>query len=221
MLSDTEKIAIFGGAGGGVVVAQSVRNMYRTGSRISCIGFLNDSLPVGQFIDDLPVLGKFADWIELEHSVKFIAPLHKTGESSGRSRLIVDLGVPLDRWCNIVDPAVQLGERFTIGSGCAISPYVVAQPGAALGNHVAIRSGVIISHDTVISDFVFIGANACLCGHVFVEVGAHISPGAVIKEHTRVGKYSVIGLGAVVIDDVPDYAVVAGNPARIVRNLRV
>jgi acetyltransferase EpsM len=61
--------------------------------------------------------------------------------------------------------------------------------------------------------------NAVLCGYVTLQEGAYIAPGAVVRERTKVGRYSVVGLGAVVIDDVPDGAIVAGNPARVIASV--
>jgi acetyltransferase EpsM len=61
-----------------------------------------------------------------------------------------------------------------------------------------------------------VGVNAVVCGYATVREGAHIAPGAVVREGLTIGRYSVIGLGAVVIENVPDGAIVAGNPARVI-----
>ncbi len=61
-----------------------------------------------------------------------------------------------------------------------------------------------------------VGVNAIVCGYATVREGAHIAPGAVVRDGATVGRYSVVGLGAVVVEDVPDGAVVAGNPARVI-----
>ena len=60
-----------------------------------------------------------------------------------------------------------------------------------------------------------------VCKPVLIERGAWIGAGATILPGVCVGTYAVVGAGAVVTKDVPDYAVVVGNPARIVKTLDV
>ena len=212
-------VAIFGGPGGGTVVAQSVRNLESVGTAVNCIGFLNDTLAPGSPVGCLAVLGAFDSWIDLNNETQFIAPLHKAGEATLRSERIIQLGIPSHRWCNVIDPNSQVDNSAKICHGTTLAPYVVVQPDVQIGSHVAIRSGVTIGHNSIVADYAFIGSNAALCGHVTVGVGAHISPCAAIRENVRIGMFSVVGLGAVVVDDVPDFSVVVGNPARIVRSL--
>ena len=87
-------------------------------------------------------------------------------------------------------------------------------PSTNVGSQVAVRTGAKIGHDVKLGDFVFVGMNASLCGYIKVAEGARIAPGAIVREHTHVGRFAVVGFGAVVLEDVPDYAVVVGNPAR-------
>jgi acetyltransferase-like isoleucine patch superfamily enzyme len=64
---------------------------------------------------------------------------------------------------------------------------------------------------------VFVGPNATLNGNCHIEDGVHIGPNAVVHEETRVGAFAVIGMGSVVLDDVPAQTLMAGNPARAIR----
>ena len=58
-----------------------------------------------------------------------------------------------------------------------------------------------------------------LCSGSKIEAGAHIAPGAAVGNDVRVGRFAVVGLGAVVTKDVPDYTIVVGNPARVLREI--
>ncbi len=68
----------------------------------------------------------------------------------------------------------------------------------------------------MLGEFVFVGAGAIILGRARIEEGAYIAPGAVIRDSCRIGRYAVVGLGSVVTKDVPDFAIVIGNPARAI-----
>jgi acetyltransferase-like isoleucine patch superfamily enzyme len=56
-----------------------------------------------------------------------------------------------------------------------------------------------------------------LAGNVTVGEGSHVGIGASVIQGVVIGKWTVIGAGAVVLNDVPDYAVVVGNPGKIIK----
>ena len=86
---------------------------------------------------------------------------------------------------------------------------------ARLGEHVHILYGAVVSHGCQVGDFVTICANAVLNGEVVVESGAFIGSGAQIRHGgITIGRNAIVGMGAVVVDDVPDDTKVVGNPAK-------
>ena len=197
------RVALFGGPGGGAIVAGYVAAFRAGGGEV--VGLLNDAAEAGDRINGHRVLGGFADWRRLAADIRFLAPLHK---------VIQGLGVPDARWATLIDPRAAVAADATLGPGCHVGPYAEIHPGARLGRHVGVRGGAKISHDCAIGDFAFIGLNAIACGYVEIGEGAHIAPQAAIREELRVGRYAVVGLGAVVVSEVADFAIVAGNPAR-------
>jgi acetyltransferase-like isoleucine patch superfamily enzyme len=119
----------------------------------------------------------------------------------------------------VIDPHTCLARDFACGVDVLICCGASVLSGARLGDHVTLRSGCQVSHDCTVGDFVMIGVNAVLCGYCRVGEGACIAPGALVREGTTIGRYSVVGLGAVVVCDVPEHAIVAGNPARVIGDL--
>jgi sugar O-acyltransferase (sialic acid O-acetyltransferase NeuD family) len=206
---------VFGGRGGGALAALTISRLAATG-RVTCLGFLNDVEPVGSSISGYPVLGPFAAWRDLPMVTQFIAPLHKAKHMRTRAEIIRGLGVPQERWATVIDPQAVLADDATYGVGLLAAAGCSILSGARLGDHVTVRNGGQVSHDCKVGDFVMIGVNAVLCGYTIVKDGAHIAPGAVVREGTTIGRYSVVGLGAVVVEDVQDGTIVAGNPANVI-----
>jgi UDP-2-acetamido-3-amino-2,3-dideoxy-glucuronate N-acetyltransferase len=117
----------------------------------------------------------------------------------------------------------KIGERCIIGQNCQVAG------GVTIGNNVKIQNNVSIYTGALIDDDVFLGPSCVLTNvtnprsqvnrHALYETtrfrrGATIGANATIVCGIELGRYSFIGAGAVVAKDVPDYALMVGNPAR-------
>ncbi len=149
------------------------------------------------------------------------------GVSSDHQEVIVSIGnnkirkEVADRLKNQFGWAVHssaiLGDEVSIGQGSVIMAGAIVNSATSIGNHSIINTASSIDHDCSLGDFVHVSPNAALCGSVSVGEGTHIGAGATIIPNLTVGKWVTIGAGAVITKDVPDYAVVVGNPGRIIK----
>ena len=106
---------------------------------------------------------------------------------------------------------VKIGKNVFINSGC----LMMARGGITIEDGVQIAANVqLISNNHDPYDL-----QVLLCKPVLIKTGAWIGAGATILPGVCVGKHAVIGAAAVVTKDVPDYAVAAGNPARVIKML--
>jgi UDP-2-acetamido-3-amino-2,3-dideoxy-glucuronate N-acetyltransferase len=118
-----------------------------------------------------------------------------------------------------------------IGKGCNIGQNVVISPDVVLGNNVKIQNNVSVYTGVICEDDVFLGPSMVFTNvsnprsHIIrrdeyqqtlVKKGASIGANSVIVCGNEIGRFSFIGAGAVVTKPVPDYALVVGNPGRIV-----
>lgn len=118
--------------------------------------------------------------------------------------------------------------KATIGKNCKIGAYVYIEPHAKIGNDVLIRPYSLIGEKIIIEDNVYIGPGVHTMNDLYpdpkkktkvlktiIKKNAVIGACAIIYPIT-VGRNSLVAAGAVVTKDVPDYAVVAGIPAKII-----
>ena len=122
---------------------------------------------------------------------------------------------------------VQKGAR--IGKGCSIGQNVNIGSKAVVGNHVKIQNNVSVYDEVILEDYVFCGPSMVFTnvmnprGHIsrkseykktLVKKGATLGANSTIVCGTTLGKFCFVGAGSVVTRDVPDYALIMGNPAR-------
>ena len=214
------KVAVFGGKGGGTLAAQTVQTLSRVHGSHRLIGYLNDRLDLGMPLHGGAVIGRFEDWTSLGGDVAFVAPLHKAGAMPANARRIIDLDIPASRWAVLVDPLANTADNVLIGEGSVVSAMTQIGPDSCIGSHCFLRAGAIVSHDVSISDYVYLGQTSVVAGYSRVETGAHIAPGAIVRDGVTVGQFALVGMGAVVTKDVPPFAIVHGIPARITGSLK-
>jgi sugar O-acyltransferase (sialic acid O-acetyltransferase NeuD family) len=126
--------------------------------------------------------------------------------------------LPRDRVITLVAPTAFVAATSRIGAGCVIYPGCFVGHNAVLGDRVFALAGAVINHDDVLEDDVTVCSNASLAGFVHVEAGSYLGQACTIRQYLRIGAGSLIGMGAVVVSNVPPHAVMVGNPARRLRD---
>lgn len=121
------------------------------------------------------------------------------------------------RFRNALHPSAAVSRFSTVGSGTVVMAQAAVNADVQIGAHCIINTGAVVEHDCRIEDFVHISPNASLAGNVHVKKGAHVGLNACVLQGVTIGAYATVGAGATVLKDVPDYAVVVGNPARKIK----
>lgn len=134
----------------------------------------------------------------------------------------IGTGTKIWHFCHIMSNCV-------IGENCNIGQNVVVSPEVTLGKNVKVQNNVSIYTGVQCEDDVFLGPSMVFTNVInprsavnrrgqyektIVKKGASIGANATIVCGHDIGRYAFIGAGAVVTKEVPDYALVVGNPAR-------
>lgn len=153
---------------------------------------------------------------------------HATADVSPNAR--VGAGTKIWQHCQVREDAV-------IGENCILSKGVYIDAGVQIGSNVKIQNGISVYHGVTLEDGVFCGPHCVftndkmprainpdgtlksgadwVIGATLVKMGAAIGAHATIVCGITIGRWAMIGAGAVVTRDVPDYGLVYGNPARL------
>ncbi|WP_295163519.1 2,3,4,5-tetrahydropyridine-2,6-dicarboxylate N-acetyltransferase [uncultured Brachyspira sp.] len=125
-----------------------------------------------------------------------------------------------------IEPGAVIRDKVKIGNNAVIMMGAIINIGAEIGDNTMIDMGAVLGGRAIVGKNCHIGAGAVLAGvieppsakPVIVEDNVVIGANAVIIEGVHIGKNAVIGAGAVVIEDVAENQVVAGNPAKVIKD---
>ncbi|SCY86681.1 NeuD/PglB/VioB family sugar acetyltransferase [Alkaliphilus peptidifermentans] len=211
----SKKVIIIGGPGNGTVIGSVIENIARHSGEYELIGYLNDGIQRGTLINGYPVLGPVQkDICQSFKDVYFVYALISVGKAQARVEKLKSLGIPPDRFCNIIHPSVVIGSEVKLGHGVIMMPNVVISPNATIEDHVQIYANSLVGHDTSVASYSFIANHASIGSKIKINEGAHIGSNSSIVEGVSIGEWSLIGLGSVVLKDVEPYDKVVGNPAK-------
>jgi sugar O-acyltransferase (sialic acid O-acetyltransferase NeuD family) len=183
------------------------------------LGLLDDDpARQGSEVDGLTVLGP----LEAVHDHPDAAVVICTGSArdpASRRRIAHRLDLPDDRYGTVVHPAASVATGTVLGPGCTLLAGCVVTAPQRVGRHVVAMPQVLLTHDDEVGDFVTMAGRVALAGGVRVGEGAYLGAGALVREGLTIGAWSVLGMGSIVLADVPPGEVWVGVPARRLRQI--
>ena len=214
-----KKIIILGTGGTCIGILDAINdiNAELKIKKYKCIGFLDDNKNNwGKEFWGIKVLGPLESAIKYPNSY-FINGIGSSHNYTKKESIISKIGLPLERFENIIHPTASVSKMAQIGYGNVIFQNVVITSNVKIGNHVIILRNSAISHDDIIGDYTCITSGVCISGGVTIGKSCYLGANCSIKEYVKIGEYSLIGMGSVVLNNVPKNSVVVGNPARVIR----
>lgn len=210
-----EKIVIIGASGHAKVIIDIVERE----KRFTIAGLLDMSRKAGDALLGYPILGPEESLPEWQEVFGIKGGIVAIGDNWIRKKVVEKIRRidPNFQFVSSVHPHASIGKNVTIGEGTVVMAGAVINPDSKIGRFCILNTGSSLDHDGKMGDFSSLAPGVTTGGNV--EIGAHsaVSLGAHIIHGIRIGAHSVIGAGATVLEDIPDYAVAYGVPARVVR----
>lgn len=186
---------------------------------IEIIGFIDDdSRFSGSVVNGIPVIGTMNELSELIIQYRIEAAYCPIGDNRKRVKFLdkarnLNLAIP-----NYIHPSVMISPNVKIGKGVYILLGSMIMPHTVISDYTMISMNVKIAHHSLLDKGNFLSMGVCVGASIHMKPYVYVGIGAVIVTGIHeVGSDSLVGAGAIVIRDVDDGSVVAGNPARVLR----
>jgi sugar O-acyltransferase (sialic acid O-acetyltransferase NeuD family) len=186
----------------------------------------NQTDPVG-FIDANPeLLGSRIDGVEVIAPATAIPSLAARGidsaivaigDNSTRNMYVQTLRAHGLRLVNAIHPKSNVADTSWLGQNVVIAAGALVCAHCRIADSVILNTGCIVDHESSVGRAAHICPGARLAGRVMVDDFAFVGIGATIIQCLSVGRASVVGAGAVVLQDVEPFTTVVGVPARVIR----
>lgn len=186
------------------------------GSAFELIGFVDDTASkqgpthTGHTVFARDAIGRWPD-------AQVLAVPGSPTSFRSRCSVIESLGIDPARFARVIHPTAQVSPLATIGYNVLIMAGVVITSNAVIGDHVCVLPNTVIHHDVTIGDWSLIGSSVTVAGGTVIADNCYIGSGSSIMHSLEIGEGTLVGLGSTVIRSAPAGSVIAGNPARSIK----
>lgn len=202
------QILVVGASG---LAREVIRSAVATGIH-EVVGVLDDNQGLlGKRFDGIPVVGSVLDAARRGEQL-----LVCIGAGASRERVVrrlIAAGVTHDRFATHVDASVRIPEGCLVGAGSILLQGVIMTASVTIAEHVVAMPSVVFTHDDQVAPFATLAAGVLLGGGAHIGRAAYLGMGSSVRQHVRIGDYATLGMGAVLIKDLPAHQTWAGVPA--------
>lgn len=215
----SKKIIILGGLGNGSVIANAIVDANKRGcNEWEFIGYLNDRQEKDSFIEGFPVLGKIRDASEfIKKGFYFINAIYRIDGQKERIELFESLKIPDSSLATFVHPLAYVAPNVKMDAGTVVMPNVSVSSGTTFGKCCLVMVGATIGHNNNIGNYCHFAAQCCTSSFIKISDGVHIGLNATIRENLEISKNSALGMGSVLLKNIGENEIWAGNPAKFIR----
>ena len=209
-------LIIFGASGFGREVAWLIERINRVNPTWNLLGFMDDNEEIqGTEINGYKVLGKTSDAVGYRDAYFVCA----VGASKVREKIVNKLKEANSdiKFGIVIDPTAEISDLVSIGEGTIICAHTIITVNIEIGTHVIINLDCTVGHDAILNDFVTLYPSVNVSGITNIGHAVELGTGMQIIQGKRIGDYSIIGAGAVVVKDIPGKCTAVGSPAKPIK----
>ena len=205
---NNKKLAIIGAGSLGIMTLDVVlkEGVYS----VKDIVFIDDGKDKNEMIYGVTVIGDSNIIADLDTNIyDFVIAV---ADNNARKKIAEMYDIP---YVTVIHPHASVSEFAKIGIGNIILPNVTIDPEAIIHNHVILNKNTSIGHNVEMEDFSQ-ASPGCQLGGLIGEC-TFLGLGATLLPNIKIGRQSIVGAGAVVTKDLPDYCTAIGTPAKPVK----
>ena len=208
-------IIIVGAGGLGKDVQWLLERLNEIKETWNILGYVDDGIKAGSLVDDLPILGAVDYLLQCEEPLAVVIAI----ASAKVRRNIVGKLKQNDKlvFPNVIDPSALLSKRIKMGKGNIVLAGNILSVDIQLGDFCIFNADCTIGHDVVMESYVTVYPSANISGCVEVCHETEIGTGCHVIQGIKIGSSTIIGAGAVVINELPSCCTAVGNPAKPIK----
>jgi sugar O-acyltransferase (sialic acid O-acetyltransferase NeuD family) len=207
--TNVKRIVIVGAGGQGAIVADILQRC--------------DITPVAFVDDDASRIGSKVLGIEVAaslHRIPHDAIIVAIGDNHTRRAITERLIAAGEALTSAIHPFTSIAPSAAIGEGSMISAGAIVSPRATIGRGVLLNTNASVDHDTIVGDFAHLSAAATVGALCRIGEESLIALGASVRSGRTLGTRTILGAGAVAVDDIPNDVIALGIPARVTSDRR-
>jgi sugar O-acyltransferase (sialic acid O-acetyltransferase NeuD family) len=211
-----DNIVIIGSSGHAKVIIDIVQQE----GKVNVVGLLDRFRPIGEKALGYPILGKEEDLPELMNRHVLNGAIVAIGDNFLRSKVaarIKEICPDLPFVC-AVHPKASIAREVSIGEGTVVMAGVSINPCSSVGRFCILNTNSSLDHDSILEDFSSLAPGATTGGNCRIGQYSTVGIGAVLIHGIDIGENTVIGAGSLVMKSIGSFVVAYGSPARVIRN---
>jgi sugar O-acyltransferase (sialic acid O-acetyltransferase NeuD family) len=211
-----DNIVIIGSSGHAKVIIDIVRQE----GKYNIAGVLDRIRVVGEQTLGYPVLGKDEDLPELVQTHAIRGAIVAIGDNLLRAKVAARIKAlcPKLMFVSAIHPKASIATDVSIGEGTVVMAGGAINPCSSVGRFCILNTNCVLEHDSLMEDFASLAPGAITGGNCRIGRYSAISIGAVLIDGIHVGEQTVVGAGSLVMKPIDSFVVAYGTPAKVIRN---